>query len=115
MTTALELELPLFRAALEDARVTDFVSLLYRIGEWVTATEACAHLGLEKSESNRRLVRTWAEAAGDEIISGQHGYRHADRATTEEVHHFCAWMDSQAQKMKLRAARTRARAHAILA
>jgi len=109
-----ELELPLFRCAKDDPHVEGLVQMLRRHGSWLTAKELLTLISLEDTDSNRRLVRAWAEAAQDELITGQQGYRHIECATSEEIHHFCSWMDSQGNKMKLRAARTRARAHKLV-
>lgn len=107
-------QLPLFECAPDDPNVLRLVGLLARAADWLTAREILEQLGLEPNEDNRRSVRAWAEAAADELISGQHGYRHIDRASAEEIHHFVSWMNRQGDKMKLRAARTRARAHATV-
>lgn len=105
-------ELPLFQSAKIDPNVINFVLLLKSRRVWMTAVEVLYGMGMPVTETNRRHVRSWAEAAEDEVISGQCGYRHTDCATPEEIHHFCSWMHSQGEKMKMRAARTRARAHA---
>ncbi len=104
-------ELPLFQCAKDDANVRNFILLLETAGSWMTALEVLRGMGMAETESNRRHVRAWAEAAEDAVISGQEGYRATDCAAPDEIHHFCAWMDSQGDKMKFRAARTRARAH----
>lgn len=105
-------ELPLFQCAKSDSNVVDFVLLLKASGKWMTAAEVLAGMGMNVNDGNKRQVRAWAEAAESDVISGQNRYRHTDCATPEEIHHFCSWMDSQGDKMKLRAARTRARGHA---
>src|SRR3990172_11518786 len=99
-------ELPLFRCAKDDANVRNFILLLKSHSGWMTALDVLRGLGMAETESNRRHVRSWAEAAEDSVISGQAGYRATDCATPEEIHHFCSWMDSQGDKMKFRAART---------
>jgi hypothetical protein len=111
MTTTAQDELPLFRCAKDDANVQNFLLLLLRHSNWMTAAEVLRALGMAETETNRRHVRAWAEATEEEVISGQEGYRHTDCATADEIHHFCSWMESQGNKMKFRAARTRARAH----
>ncbi len=103
--------LPLFRVEKDDPQVTRFVDLLLSHGGWLNSREALEALGLEDTDNARRALRAWAEAAESELISGQRGYKHVDKATAEEIGHFCSWMESQGEKMKLRAARTRARAH----
>lgn len=84
-------------------------ALLRRSSDWLNAESILTRLNLPDHETNRRLVRKCAESLSDELISGQCGYKHVDAATEEEVRHFCNWMDSQGDKMKLRALRTRTR------
>lgn len=77
--------------------------LLASADRWLNASDLVSRLGLDDTESNRRKIRQCAEDLGAEIISGQRGYRHVDRASVEEVRHFTAWMESQARKMQERA------------
>ncbi len=105
MNEAIQSELSLFA----DANASAICALLSRSPDWLTASELLARLHLPNTEANRRMVRHCAEDLGDELISGQHGYKHVDTASPDEVEHFCRWMDSQGDKMKTRAARTRAR------
>lgn len=104
-------ELPLFECVKADPNVRNFVLLLKSHTDWMTSAQVLEGLGMTVTETNKRHVRAWAEAAEDEVISGQAGYRATDCATPEEIHHFCSWMTRQGEKMRMRAARTRARAH----
>jgi hypothetical protein len=102
---AIQNELALFTEEHSDP----IARVLIKSGEWLTASDILHRLNLTDTEANRRSIRACAENLGDELISGQLGYKHVDVATSDEVRHFCNWMDSQGDKMKLRAARTRAR------
>lgn len=107
-------ELPLFEAQKDDPNVQDFVALIARADGWLTASEVLGRLLMVNTDSNRRLVRAWAEAAEDEVISGQKGYRHISRCTPDEINHFSNWMLSQGKKMIRRALKTRRHAHALV-
>ena len=79
-------------------RDTEFESRLLRGGVWQTASAISGNF----NESDKRAVREWASRS-TRVISGQQGYKHIANATPEEVHHFTAWMRSQASKMHKRA------------
>src|SRR4051812_34832794 len=105
MSLAIQNELELFSEETSDP----IARILQNSTDWLTASDILNRLNLTDTEASRRSIRACAEALSDQLISGQLGYKHVDRATEEEVRHFCNWMDSQGDKMKLRAARTRAR------
>jgi hypothetical protein len=66
--------------------------------------------GLPASEVNLRWLRRLASQSST-IISGQQGYLHLDCASTDEIHHAAAWLESQASEMQARAIRLRQAAH----
>ena len=105
MNSVLQSELTLFA----DAHAAPIADLLRRSSHWLNAEEILLQLGIPATETARRQVRRCAESLGDQLISGQQGYRHVDAASADEVKHFCNWMDSQGDKMKARALRTRTR------
>ena len=85
--------------------------LLWQSGQWLTCREIIRYSADRTCE---REVRRWAEVAEGEVISGQLGYRHTQRATAEEIQHACDWLESQAQRMMERSVRTRRRAHQLI-
>lgn len=107
-------ELPLFECAPDDPNVQQFVSLLLKAGEWLTAAEVLGRLRMLSTDSNRRMVRSWAEASDGEILSGQKGYRHIRHATPEEIQHAANWLLSQGKKMIKRGIKIRRNAHALV-
>jgi hypothetical protein len=110
----MQVELPLFEAQPDDPTVQQFVALLSRADAWMTAAQVLGQMRLLNTDANRRLVRAWAEAAEDVVISGQKGYRHVAKATPEEIAHFSNWMLSQGKKMIRRALNTRRHAHTLV-
>lgn len=107
-------ELPLFQANKEDPNVQDFVALIARADGWLTASDVLFRLLMLNTDSNRRLVRAWAEASDGEIISGQKGYLHVKHATPEEINHAANWLVSQGKKMIKRGIKIRRQAHAAV-
>lgn len=79
---------------------------------WFTAADILLSLGRPPSDANKRWLRELASNSGY-ILSGQRGYRHIRHATAEEIHHACAWMESQARLMGERAGRLRRNAHKL--
>ncbi len=108
------LDLPLFTAAAADPNVITFTDLLRAAPDWLTAAQCLAALNLPVTEANKRLTRAWAEASDGDIISGQRGYRHARKATPDEIAHAANWLDHQGDRMKLRAHKIRRHAHATI-
>lgn len=102
---AIQNELELFTEETADP----IARILLKSSDWLTASDILHRLNLTDTDASRRSIRACAESLSDQLISGQQGYKHVDVATEEEVRHLCNWMDSQGDKMKLRAARTRAR------
>lgn len=104
-TPILQSDLPLF----EQDNSARIVTILRTSAVWLKASDVLARLSLPDTEANRRAVRACAEHLGDELISGQDGYKHIDAASIAEVEHFYRWMHSQGEKMTARAARALAR------
>lgn len=109
MNTAVQLDLLNPAPAGPDPSALE--SDLLRLGGWHTAAELLIARGEPAADWRKRRLRAEA-AASEDIISGQRGYKHADRSTLEELHHFAAWMESQASEMQRRAQALRRRAHA---
>lgn len=101
-------QLPLFRAAPDDPNLRWLLDHLDRVRDWQPAR---AIVEASAGVLNDRTVRALA-AASDHIISGQHGYRHIDHATADEIRHAWTWLESQANAMRQRAIRIRCLAHA---
>lgn len=95
----IQAELTLFAQDNADA----IAALLRRSHDWLSASAILARLNWTDNEASRRAVRKCAEELGDELISGQSGYKHIDNASDEEVRHFANWMKSQGGKMVARA------------
>lgn len=128
MTSAPQLEL--FRAAPDDPNVAWFTEFLFvngprscpdRVGPgragWLTAAKILELVPQEIKDAvdftiDDRRIRMWAEAAAPKIISGQHGYKHTDHATADEIKTFVATMESQGTKMLARANKVRTYTHA---
>lgn len=83
---------------------------LRRERNWITAAEMLSRLWLPETDANKRSLRSLAEQSAW-IVSGQKGYRHLEHCSPEEIHHCCAWLESQAKKMGDRARKLRASAH----
>lgn len=81
---------------------------------WHHASDILDAWAIPDTESFRRRIRALAAQAEPDVISGQQGYRHIDHASAEEIHHFVAWMESQARSMTARAEAIRRRAHALI-
>ncbi len=64
---------------------------------------------------NERTLRALAAASGGRVISGQRGYHLTSQAPVEDVNHFLAWMRSQSDHMRTRAAETQQRLNGRLA
>lgn len=104
-------QLSLFASQPDSANVAYLVKLLRDAKRWMTASE----IGTQVADLwNDRQIRSLAEAAGPEIISGQRGYRHIEHATAEEIHHAAAWLESQGSKMIDRSRKIRIRAHQLV-
>lgn len=73
---------------------------------WVTARELRDATGIDD-----RVLRMCAEASEGRVISGQKGYKLTAEATPGEIHHACAWLLSQAQRMTDRARQIRVAQH----
>lgn len=102
MTTQLELTPP--PVATDTAWLE---TLMLNAGGWLTAADIATRTGhLVDDRQIRRLA-----SASLNIISGDKGYRHADKSSIEELHHAASRLDSQSDKMKLRANRIRQYAH----
>ena len=102
-----QVELPLFQARAGDPNQRFLVELLKDRG-WTLAEDIERLTGW-----NERQIRTLAAASID-LISGQKGYKHIDRATVEEIDHCCNRLESQAKEMHLRALSIRRRAHQMM-
>lgn len=79
---------------------------------WFTAQDILLAVGRPTTDANKRWLRCLASDSGV-ILSGQKGYRHLVNASPEEIHHACAWLESQAKLMGDRACRLRKNAHKI--
>jgi hypothetical protein len=77
---------------------------------WVLGRQILTDAGQPAVDSTLRWLRRLA-AVSHAIISGQRGYCHLDHATTDEIHHAAAWLESQAAEMQARAIRLRQAAH----
>ena len=75
-------------------------------GSWHTARQLADATGLPD-----RVARMCAEASEGRVISGQHGYKLTACATPGEIHHACAWLQSQAARMIDRARQIRLAQH----
>ena len=82
-----------------------FVAALAGKG-WVTARQLRDATGIDD-----RVLRMCAEASEGRVISGQKGYKLTAEATPGEIHHACAWLLSQAQRMTDRARQIRVAQH----
>lgn len=71
---------------------------------WWTAKQI-QRVAYLKATSDRTLRAIAAESKG-QIISGQRGYHLTSQASVEDVNHFLAWMRSQSERMRQRAAET---------
>lgn len=103
----------LFRSEPQDPSVSWLENLLLTESGWMTAKEILERVNYAVTDSNKRWVRQLASAS-EWILSGQRGYLHVQRATTEEVQHAAAWLESQGKLMSQRACRLRRNAHRIL-
>lgn len=123
MSTAPQLEL--FRPPVTDPNVIWLADYLFEYGNskesveslgWQIAKEILTaipqHLREGEAKIDDRTIRAWAEAAAPKVISGQHGYKHTDHATAEEIRRFINTMESQGGKMIERAQKIRKYAHA---
>ena len=77
-------------------------------GQWHTARQLQNATGLPD-----RMARMCAEASEGRVISGQHGYKLTACATPGEIHHACAWLQSQAARMIDRARQIRLAQHRV--
>ena len=114
MTDQLDLFAPKKTSSEQDENLAQFLAILERSGEWMTATAVLTRMpGWNLDENAKRNLRRLA-GLSYLIISGSQGYRHAAHATTEEIHHFVSLMQSQAAKMVARAHEVNKLAHARL-
>ena len=81
--------------------------------DWVTAAQVCVLLDQIPNDNNKRKLRAIANRS-HHLISGQKGYRYTRHATADEIHHFAAWLRTQAKEMDERAGRVLKAAHAKL-
>lgn len=67
---------------------------------WKTAADCCLALGLSITSGNKRKVRDLASASREFIVSypGSPGYRHIDKATSDELEHAAKAHRSQLEK-----------------
>lgn len=96
-------DLPLFaslthRQTLKAARLLDCLLDELHDGQWHTAKELGPVL-----RTNDRVIRKCADLSKGRVISGDLGYKLTRFATTEELDHAEARLNSQANKMKARA------------
>ena len=92
-----------------DADVLWLENLLKGAGCWMTAKDIKLTIrGLLYDRDLREMA-----SASEWIISGQKGYKHMSHATAEEIHHACAWLESQAKKMGDRAGKLRSNSHKL--
>lgn len=103
-------QLNLFAASPADPKIEWMESTLLAVGEWMSASELSVASG---GRLDDRSVRALA-GASDNVVSGQRGYKHIRRATTEEIDHAAAWLESQSRKMADRATRIRRNAHQLV-
>jgi len=111
--TAANQQQELFRAEPGDPNVVWLEKFLLEQHAWATAVQILERVNYPTTDSNKRWLRQLASAS-DWILSGQKGYRHLQHATTEEVQHAAAWLESQGKLMSERACRIRRNAHRIL-
>ena len=105
-------QLGLFEAAPTDTNVVWLETFLRQHKRWIKAADILKWFNRADDDSQKRLLRELA-AASEWILSGQRGYIHIEHATPDEIHHCCAWLESQAKKMGERAGRLRANAHKL--
>lgn len=106
----MQLKLDLFQTEQNRNQAEALEGILWSDGGWVSAKEILRRMGLPSSESAKRDIRRLANGTPC-VISGVHGYRHLDRASTSEVSHSIQFYESQAREMFARANRLRRRAH----
>lgn len=109
------LELPLFSPPpREDRNVQWLLKELRSTSDWITAEALVLLYAPKATENEKRRIRQLAEAVGDEVISGQQGYKHITHATPEEIRHSSNNLISQGKKLITRGIAQRRRAHGIV-
>lgn len=98
-------DMPLFLAQPADPNVDRFLGLLRHYGR-LTRRQVAAITGW-----NERDIRALAEAAGDQVVRGQHGFTLAESADLEEIKHAADAAISQGKKMIHYGVALRRRAH----
>jgi hypothetical protein len=93
-----QIELPLFKVARENRSVQCLINTLDGRG-WMTCSQILRLWFMPPTEANKRWVRALAEAAGDDVLSGQAGYKLVKAGTAEEVYRASSWLISQGKKM----------------
>ena len=79
---------------------------------WFTASDILLAVQRPANDAGKRWLRNLASNSGY-VVAGQKGYRHLQHASAEEIHHACAWMESQAKLMGERAGRLRGNAYKL--
>lgn len=108
-----QLDLPIFQAQQDADQVRLLEDILRSNSDWMTSAAILVRMGLKVDENTRRDLRRLASKTAN-IISGTRGYRHMDHATTDEITHAVATLESQAKEMLSRATRIRHQAHSRL-
>jgi hypothetical protein len=103
-------QLTLFAASPSDPKIEWMESTLLAVGDWMSASELSSASG---GRLDDRAIRALA-GNSDNVVSGQLGYKHIRRATTEEIDHAATWLESQSRKMAERATRIRRNAHQLV-
>jgi hypothetical protein len=79
-------DLPIFRSATGTPNVDWMVDLLRTRG-WLTASQILQEASLPATEGHKRLIRSWASAAGAQIVKGQQGFNHIANCRLEDLTH----------------------------
>jgi len=101
MSTASQIDLPLFKADPKSPNFSFMIELLTG-KDWQTSRELLTRIGRPDTDGNRRSLRAVAEASEGRIAGGQKGYKLVEQMTAEEFHHYRNWMLSQTTKMERR-------------
>lgn len=100
-----ELALRLPKPAIDTADVDLLVRVLRSAGDWLTARQIGATMGLRATTSTERRVRAIAAAAAPRVVSfpGAPGYKLWDHCSVAEIDHCIAAFESQGRDMLKRA------------
>jgi hypothetical protein len=79
---------------------------------WQTRRQLCAVLELPGTDSNLRRIRALVEAAGADVVKGQHGFNFVDNVTIEDLNHAAVQSIAQGKCMLRYGIALRRRAHA---